>query len=385
MEMPRSAKKEEFNQVIELINQVFRLSNGHKPTMQDEFPLLLRESNVENMIIISNGEKPVSTVNYMHEDILIQGVKVKAASIGAVCTYEDYRKKAYSSKILDRVEEKMFKENIDFALVSGERSLYTRRGFMQVKNFYKYIFKPKKTEMDFNLSEYEESYFPHMVDMYNSKATRYYRTLEEFNTLLNSATIPWGNFTYKKYALLGKEGSFHWEEGIKVLGYVIVRVITEKEKKYGEIVEAAGTSEVLSEAFKNIAYDLNLNEITYNVHLRDRESYIDGYSKVEFGNMGGTVKIINFKSFMDNLKPLFYQYTDREIVDNMEFYEDQEYCVFKYKDEIIKIKGKDATTNLVFAGPMEEKIDFSGAPNIEKLIRYNFPIVFPWPYNLNYQ
>lgn len=385
MENPRSAKKEEFGKVIELINHVFRLSRGHKPTMQAEFPLLLNESNVENMIIINNGEKPVSTVNYMHEHILIQGVKVKAASIGGVCTYEEYRKKGYSSKILDKVEEKMHRENIDFALVSGERSLYTRRGFMQVKNFYKYTFKPKKTEMDFNLAEYENEHFPHVIDMYNNKATRYYRTLEDFQILLNSATIPWGNFTYKKYVLVDKEGSFHWEKGIKVLGYVIVRIITEHEKKYGEIVETAGATEILSEAFTNIAYNLNLDELTYNVNLKDREAYVNGYSKVELGYMGGTVKIINFKSFMNNLKPLFYQYTDKEIVDNMEFYEEDEHCIFKYKDEIIKIKGKENITNLVFAGTMEGNVDFSGAPNIEKLITYNFPIVFTWPYNLNYQ
>ena len=37
---PRSAKPEEFESVINLINKVFRDLRGHKPTMQQEFPLL---------------------------------------------------------------------------------------------------------------------------------------------------------------------------------------------------------------------------------------------------------------------------------------------------------------------------------------------------------
>ncbi|WP_131066447.1 GNAT family N-acetyltransferase, partial [Clostridioides difficile] len=62
---PRSAKLEEFDKVIELINYVFRISRNHKPTMMEEFPLLLSKNNIENMIIISEDDKVVSDVNYL--------------------------------------------------------------------------------------------------------------------------------------------------------------------------------------------------------------------------------------------------------------------------------------------------------------------------------
>lgn len=385
MEGPRSAKKDEFSKVLELINHVFRISRGHKPTMQQEFPLLINENNTDNMIVMLDEDTCISTVNYMHEDILIQGTRVNGASIGGVCTLEDYRKFGYSSRILDKVEEKMFNEKVDFTLISGERSLYRRRGCKVVKNFYNYSLHPKKEEMDFQLVPYENWHLLHMVDMYNSKSTRYCRSLEEFKTLLHSATIPWGNFSYRKYTILGKEGGFHFEQGIKVLGYIVVRIMSEEADKYGEVVEAAGNSHMLSKAFRNIANDLYLSRITYNVHLRDREAYLYDYDKITFGNMGGTVKIINFKNFMENLRPLFYQYEEKSIVDNMEFHEESNQCIFKYKEEILKIEDKEAITNLVFAGPMAEKLNYKDVPTIEKFIKVNFPIPFVWPYNLNYQ
>ncbi len=83
---PKSAKIEEFEEVIKLINKVFRISNGYNPTMQQEFPLLLNKNNIDNMIVIKENENIVSDVNYLIQDVLIQGVKLKVASIGS-CLY----------------------------------------------------------------------------------------------------------------------------------------------------------------------------------------------------------------------------------------------------------------------------------------------------------
>ena len=86
---PRSAKLEEFDKVIELINYVFRISRSHKPTMMEEFPLLLSKNNIENMIIISEDDKVVSDVNYLIQDVSIQGNRLKVAAMGGVCTHPD--------------------------------------------------------------------------------------------------------------------------------------------------------------------------------------------------------------------------------------------------------------------------------------------------------
>ena len=68
---PRSAKIEEFESAINLINKVFRISRGHNPTMQYEFPMLLNQDNIENMIVISKDGQVVSDVNYLIQDVSI--------------------------------------------------------------------------------------------------------------------------------------------------------------------------------------------------------------------------------------------------------------------------------------------------------------------------
>lgn len=72
MEGPRACKKEEFKDAINLINQIFRISQGHSPTMAEEFPHLLNEGNLENMRVIGEDGKVVSIVNYYITTVLIE-------------------------------------------------------------------------------------------------------------------------------------------------------------------------------------------------------------------------------------------------------------------------------------------------------------------------
>jgi len=52
MEGPRAAKSNELFQVIQLINNVFRVSENFPSTMDKEFPLLLCEDNIDNIRIV---------------------------------------------------------------------------------------------------------------------------------------------------------------------------------------------------------------------------------------------------------------------------------------------------------------------------------------------
>ena len=49
MEEPRGTRKEELNQVIRLVDCVFRESSNGPPSMEKWYPLLLNDDNLENM------------------------------------------------------------------------------------------------------------------------------------------------------------------------------------------------------------------------------------------------------------------------------------------------------------------------------------------------
>ena len=82
MQELRGTGKEEYESVISLINRIFREDRGFASTMQLEYPLLLCHENMDNMRIIREDGRPVSTVSYYTSDIIMEGASWKAATTG---------------------------------------------------------------------------------------------------------------------------------------------------------------------------------------------------------------------------------------------------------------------------------------------------------------
>lgn len=137
MQGPRASKKAEYESVLTLINQVFRINNNFAPTMSTEYPLLLCYENMDNMRIILEDDQPVSTVSYCTTNMIIEGATLKAASVGSVCTHPGYRGRNYATQLMDDVEARMKDNGVEVMLVSGDRDLYLRRGCVTVGGFYK--------------------------------------------------------------------------------------------------------------------------------------------------------------------------------------------------------------------------------------------------------
>ena len=371
----RSAKIEEFESAVNLINKVFRDLRNHKPTMQQEFPLLLNKDNIENMIVIEKDNKIVSDVNYLVQNVNIQGSAISMASIGGVCTDPDYEGNGYASKILDFVEDKMYKESVDVVSISGTRTLYTRRNCSLPKNFYKYTTYPKDIQINFEVKEYSEEYLDKMLEIYNQNSTRFIRTKEEFKTLLKSATIPWGTFTYKKLVLLNKE---------EVIGYMVIRVIDE-DNLYGEVREMYIKPAYTYDALRYVAHKCDLEYIINFVHVKDYINQLDNYDEKVISKMDGSIKIINFEAFSNKLRKYFEQYVASDIINNIEFKQIDDKYVVSYKDEKLVIKDINTLNLLFFEGIDVVKDDIEELDVIKEFTKRVFPINFVWSSNLNYQ
>lgn len=378
MEGPRACKKEEFKDVINLINNIFRISMGYKPTMKEEFPLLLNEENLKNIRVILEDGKVVANVNFYKSIILIEGTPIKVASVGAVCTDEKYRGKGYSSMLLDDAERIMREEMVDIMLVSGERNLYLRRGCSKAGCCIKFDIRPKEKINDtIELVEYRDEYLNEMIRIYGRESTRYYRSFYEFKNLLKGATTQWGNFTYKIY-LMRKNGVFE--------GYVILRIIHEDVER-GYVVEFCGDRRIIYEGLEKMAALLSLEHIrvpcTFNDWMADiaREKRL----KYEETNLLGTVKILNFKRFMEKLKPYFMQHVDRDIVESIKFKDDGGTYIFGVGDEMIKIDGSDELHKLVFGDKSFKIHRLNENPIIDNFIHAVFPLPFVWTGNINFQ
>lgn len=382
----RSAKLDEFEDVTKLINQVFRLSKNFNPTMVEEFPLLLNKNNIENMVVISQGNTIVSDANYLIQDVSIQGEKIKVAAIGAVCTHPDYEKRGLSSKVLDVVENKMYSDDVDVMIVSGTRSLYTRRNCSLIKSFYKYSFSPNPTEnldipsnikiveFDNNSINYDD--LNRIIQMYNQNSTRYLRTKKEFTTLLHSATMPWGPISYKK--ILVKNNDL-------TIGYIILRVIENDGNPFAEVAEMSLDNYYVENILKNICYKYNFKKIVYYVHVRNTKDQLQSISNKELDYQQGSLKIINFEKLCKSLSKYFKSYFDLNFVDNLQFIQNNNKYIIKYKNEELVIDDLSKLNKLFFEYNESQFEEFKDLENIYSFAKTVFPLDFPWTANLNYQ
>lgn len=432
MEKPRGTKESEFESVLKLINQIFRINRGYESTMEQEFPLLLTRSNADNMRIIKEDGKPVSCVNFVERNILIDGNEILTASIGAVCTNEKYRGKGYSSLLLEDVEKKMYEDGVDLALVSGTRALYQRRGYTLTKNFIKYEIYPEKVDLNFQIEEFKEDNLLDIARLYNTASTRFVRPMEDFKKLIKSALFPWGNVSYKSYVI---------KENTVITGYVFIRILNDTDK-IGIVVEAMGRNDYIEEGLKIIAYLNNLKFIEYKIHIADRSNFQKDVYHKGLGYQAGSVKIINFESFMEKLRPYFRQYVEAELINKIQFksienkpkcekqnikvYEEvkdnyleedkiniseqankglngfkfnvteeilnhieviESKAVYRvvFEEEVLEIKDIRTLNKLIFEGGSDLELNYSGKKKLKGFIEAVFPVPFVYAANLNYQ
>lgn len=373
---------EEYNSGLSLINYVFRINDGFEPTMQNEFPYLLSSDNKQNMFIAKENDKnspffnkAISVATYLQNPILIEGTEINSASIGAVCTYEEYIKQGLSSKVLDELEKNMKENDIDISLVSGTRTLYTRRNYIEANSMIQLNIKIEDLDLEnlnLKIKEYDENILDELISLYNQNSTRYRRTYEEFKKIIISRPHPWGQLDYITKLTLFDD---------TISSYIIIQTI---DKKDGIIIEASGNPNHFIPLAKKIAFEMNLNSLTYNLNSCILPFLKTDSTKTKNISNGGTMKIINYLSFMKKLSPYF---CERSIYGKKVIFKEKDdnfYLIIE--DEELKINGIDNISKLVF-GKMDDIFysNISEKNKISHFIKNCFPIPIPYTENLNYQ
>nr|WP_281168336.1 GNAT family N-acetyltransferase [Psychrilyobacter atlanticus] len=364
----RGTEKNEVEEVIDLINCVFRTGRGDLPhTMEKEFPLLLLSENRENMRIIKDDKDIISIVNFLPQKILIEGIPISAGSIGAVCTHPNYRGRGYSSKVLKDVENRMKEIGVNLCLISSTRSLYKNWGASEVKNCRRYKISAGLPTLKFIVREYREEDILPIKKIYNSQGTRYLRLGRDFETLIDSGTFPFGNTSYKRYVLEDKDG---------LRGYIILKKIPERIV----VKEAVGDKSEIFDALALLGNQLGVDKIDYI--LPHGEVAPAGY-RGEEEYLSGVLKIVDFVGLMEELKPYFKQYCIDEEIEKLQVMEKNGKYQLSLGSEKLEIQSHRELLELIFE-KKEDKKSIDGG-KLDELIDTVFPLPFPWTENLNYQ
>lgn len=374
----RNLKSCELKEASNLINEVFRFDRNEKPTMTQEFPLLLNENNIKRSVGLFVDSKLVSIANNVVLDIHLPNTLLKGAFVGAVCTHKDYESNGYSSKVLDVVESNLKKEKIDFVSISGTRTLYTRRKLIKANSFYEYKLVDKKKYFDLpnhKLIDFDDEYLEEILDSYNQNSTRFKRTKKELEILLDSATTPLRNYSYKKFIIVDKNNICK--------GYIIIRLINDNGKTHAKVIESCGVNLLINLFLYQILVKYDLEYINYFAHSKDYNNLLSSYEEKKITNIGGTIKIVDYISLMNKLRNYFGSLFD--FSDELEFdFKEENYYIRCFGEEI-KINGIDNITRLVFEGANDDLINNIKNKKLKRFIEKSFPIPFVSTEGLNYQ
>lgn len=122
--------------VVDLANHVFRANRSGD--MGREYPTLFRRDALEQMRIILHEGRPVSHVGVVFSDVWLLGCRVRVASIGAVCTDPDFRGHGLAGRLMDDAIRHARSRGVSIMLISGDRTLYARRGAFHAGAFARY-------------------------------------------------------------------------------------------------------------------------------------------------------------------------------------------------------------------------------------------------------
>jgi len=381
MEGPRGTRKEEFNQVMKLVNYVFRESSNKPPNMEKWFPLLFNDDNLENMRIIWQDDRPVSHLGISESEIAIYGCKTKIGSIGSVCTHPEYRKRGFASLLLEDGIKKMDKDGVDIILISGERNLYKRAGCVEAGKVYKFkIFcsdLKRFNAQKVKVFPYQERNLENIVRVYQKEAVRFLRPLEDFRRILTT-----GAAMDKKAEVL----TIHKDN--EFLGYLAIQTPEEKEgeKRIAQVVEYSGIRGAIIDAIRCIFERYNLHELTFNVSFYDSEFIYLLHQKSlasSMENIPGVIKIINFPRLMSRIHPYIEERLDRKTMDLIKFEQKGDRFCIRINKEQFRAEAREFTQIVLGGQNKKEKKMILEEGKIEKALANIFPLPFIWP-GLNY-
>ncbi|MGC8818771.1 MAG: GNAT family N-acetyltransferase [Athalassotoga sp.] len=268
-------------EAIDLANRVFRKDEGD---MGKDYPALFSLENAKNILCIEEDEKIVSIFGLLFKDVQIFSARIRTVLVGSVCTDEKYRGRGYSTLLMNEAGNYSIKQGASLMMISGDNSIYRKFGAVDAGVYYAH-FVNGDSAVKYHEATLDD--LDNLMIFHTKDPVRFIRDKKTFKTMIETSkadNMPAKIFVSDKAYVVVTEG-------------VIEK---DKEKRY-HCVEHGGCQIDVANLIRSVAKQMNpmvihttssdcvLNEIFASNSLRRR--FI------------GTVKILDSKLFLNQLKP----------------------------------------------------------------------------------
>jgi predicted acetyltransferase len=144
----RRLKKENYDELISLLNLVFSKQNGCEMDFEKELPnMCVRDdAHMRKHIGLFSDGKLVSVVGVYPLPTKVLDKEINFCTVGNVATHPDYEGHGYMNILLNRAMEIVKEEKYDICRLGGDRARYLRFGFELCGGNYSYYITPKNTK-----------------------------------------------------------------------------------------------------------------------------------------------------------------------------------------------------------------------------------------------
>ena len=154
----RRLKKENYDELISLLNLVFSKQNKCTMDFERELPnMCIRDDlHMRKHIGLFVDDKLVSVVGVYPLPTKVLDRKINFCTVGNVATHPDYEGRGYMNILLNRAMEIVKEEKYDICRLGGDRARYLRFGFELCGGNYSYYITPKNVKKSL-LSSYGQN------------------------------------------------------------------------------------------------------------------------------------------------------------------------------------------------------------------------------------
>lgn len=365
---------QEIPELVFLANRVFRPSG--EGNMEREYPLLITSENAENLRVArTTGEEKsqiVSHVGICLRDVSLLGVRIRVASIGAVCTDPDHRGAGLASRLMTDAREHAIARGASLMLISGGRGLYRRLGYIPAGSFPQHRFPAAAaaTTSRITAALLQPADLSAVIALQQCEPVRFRRPLEDWRKLLYAGTLM-------------NQPSDLWvvrSEG-KIVAYVGVQRPRQSEQ-WVRALEIGGARGRIAEVASGIAAHYQAPGLEITGPAGDLISGASDSLGLETSraSFAGTVGIIDPTTFLRSIRPLLTERADT----SLELEPHHDGAILRAGGDEVELTTMAQLTALVFGSELEYQAALPDAAPVKfAQLSGVLPIPLPW-YGYNY-
>ena len=242
MQGPRAAHPDEYDQLADLVNRVFR--TGVDQDITTDYPLVFAPDNRENLLIVLEDDRIVTHMAIAPRTVVDRNCRFQVGMINAVATDPDYRHRGFARRVTQHALERMGDEGDDFGLLwTDGPDIYRGTGWEVVgTNGWTCLVETQSMDR-FQLAHVvsvfdEKKHLDSLVNMYRSQPYRLTRSRSDYVTLFAlpkvTAWVAEGEQGIEGYAVAAeahnKEGVVEWGGSPRALESILAHVLSQWTK-----------------------------------------------------------------------------------------------------------------------------------------------------------